>query len=165
MLSDALLRQRRIGKVRRALAAIGFRLIISRRRKKPLAQSGFLMVEVATGRVAVGGDPAPFSATLEDIEEWVQGRGGGHRAAGYGIDDAALAADHCIAGRHLLGWSQVGLGVRAFVTEATVRNLEAGSWVRLEAASAIRAALEAAGVEFIASDEAALGVRLRREPL
>lgn len=164
-LSDAQLRQRRIGRLRRELAVNGFRLMISRRRVKPLALGGFLVVDVATGRAVVGGAPAPFSATLEAIEEWAQGRGGGHQAAEHTTGYEALTADQCAAGRRLLGWSPIRLSARASVTEATVRNLEAGLWVRPEAVTAIRAAVEAAGVEFIAGNEAGLGVRLRRKEL
>lgn len=76
-----------------------------------------------------------------------------------------LTADQCAAGRRLLGWSPIRLSARAAVTEATVRNLEAGLWVQSESITAIRAAVEAAGVEFIAENEAGLGVQLRRREL
>jgi hypothetical protein len=164
-LSDAQVRQRRIGRLRRELAANGFRLMMSKRRVKPLAPGGFHVIDVATSRVVVGGAPVAFSATLEAIEEWAQGRGGVHQTAEHKIGYEALTADQCAASRRLLGWSPIRLSNRASVTEATVRNLEAGLWVRPDAITAIRAALEAAGVEFVAGNEARLGVQLRGELL
>lgn len=60
-----------------------------------------------------------------------------------------------------------GLGVRelaaaAGVTPETVVRLERGENLRPRTLAAIRAALEAAGVEFIAENGGGAGVRLRK---
>lgn len=60
-----------------------------------------------------------------------------------------------------------GLGVRelakaASVSPDTVARLERGEELRGATVSAIRAALEAAGVEFIAENGGGAGVRLRK---
>lgn len=59
-----------------------------------------------------------------------------------------------------------GLGVRdlakaAGVSPDTIARLERGETIRAATVAAIRAALEAAGVEFIAENGGGAGVRLR----
>ena len=71
------------------------------------------------------------------------------------------------AARALLGWNQTQLGARSGTSMHTVRMFERsgragklyGRADEVDAIAAVRATLEAAGVEFI--DGAAPGVRLR----
>jgi transcriptional regulator with XRE-family HTH domain len=66
------------------------------------------------------------------------------------------------AARGLLDWSQTELGVRANLSESTIRDFEKGRRVPvINNLTAIRAALEAAGVEFTNGDQP--GVRLRKK--
>ena len=63
----------------------------------------------------------------------------------------------------MMGWSQAHLAAAARVSRMTIVDFEAGR--RLPYANnlaAIRAALEAAGVEFIAENGGGPGVRLRK---
>jgi transcriptional regulator with XRE-family HTH domain len=65
------------------------------------------------------------------------------------------------AARGLLDWSQTELGVRANLSESTIRDFEKGRRVpAINNLTAIRSALEAAGVEFTNGDQP--GVRLKR---
>lgn len=67
------------------------------------------------------------------------------------------------AARALVGWSRATLAEAAGTTERTLARLEAGENAPRDAtASAIRAALEAAGVDFIAENGGGAGVRLRK---
>lgn len=68
------------------------------------------------------------------------------------------------AARGLLGWSQAALADRAGVSSMTVKRAEgSGSPYPAQGAlAAIRAALESAGVEFIAENGGGAGVRLRK---
>jgi DNA-binding XRE family transcriptional regulator len=74
--------------------------------------------------------------------------------------------DQCRQARALLGWDEWKLANRARISEQTVRNLEAGTRrSHAGTVAAVRAALEAAGVEFIAENEGGVGVRLREAVL
>jgi transcriptional regulator with XRE-family HTH domain len=66
------------------------------------------------------------------------------------------------AGRALLGLSQAELAARVGISVPTIKRAEADSGIRVSTATtaAIRAALEAAGVEFTNGYEP--GVKLRR---
>jgi transcriptional regulator with XRE-family HTH domain len=67
------------------------------------------------------------------------------------------------AARALIGWMRKELAAASGVTERTLARLEAGETVaRPSTSRAIRAALEAAGVEFIAQNGGGPGVRLRK---
>ncbi|WP_342452527.1 helix-turn-helix domain-containing protein [Pararoseomonas baculiformis] len=67
------------------------------------------------------------------------------------------------AARGLLAWSQDRLAAAAGVGNSTVRDFEAGRRSPLPATmGAIRAALEAAGVEFIPENGGGAGVRLKK---
>jgi transcriptional regulator with XRE-family HTH domain len=69
----------------------------------------------------------------------------------------------CRAARALLDWSQDQLAQAARVGQSTVRNFEAGrSLPVVNNLDAIRSALEAAGVEFIAENGGGAGVRMRK---
>lgn len=65
--------------------------------------------------------------------------------------------------RAALDWSVKDLAERAKVGEATIRRLERARGAPINStAAAIRAALEAAGIEFIAENGGGAGVRLRK---
>ncbi|RAI54545.1 helix-turn-helix domain-containing protein [Roseicella frigidaeris] len=82
-------------------------------------------------------------------------------------DDRSLTPAQGRAGRALLGWSQRELAARAGVAEATVTQFERGTRSPSRAVAwAMRSALEAGGVEFIAAGDGSAigggeGVRLR----
>jgi len=66
------------------------------------------------------------------------------------------------AGRALVDWSRDTLAARSGTTARNLARIEAGETTpRASTLSAIRAALEAAGVEFIAENGGGAGVRLR----
>ncbi len=60
----------RENRIRRMLKRQGFELRKSRRRD-PLAYDfgGYLVVDLRN-RIVFGSDPMPFSATLDEVEEW-----------------------------------------------------------------------------------------------
>jgi len=67
------------------------------------------------------------------------------------------------AARALIGWTRDELANKAGTTERTIARIEEGdSSPRVRTAAAIRAALEAAGVEFIPENGGRPGVRLRK---
>jgi transcriptional regulator with XRE-family HTH domain len=69
------------------------------------------------------------------------------------------------AARALLAWSQSDLARASSVSEPTIKRLEANDGEiggRSETAEKIRAALEAAGVEFIPENGGGAGVRLKK---
>lgn len=70
------------------------------------------------------------------------------------------------AARALLRWSQADLAEASSVSLPTIKRLEASTGEvggREDTGNAIRAALEAAGVEFIAENGGGAGVRLRKQ--
>ena len=69
----------------------------------------------------------------------------------------------CRAARALIDWPQKRLAEESHLGESTIRNFEAGRGSPTHNNfAAIRAALEAAGVEFIAENGGGPGVRLRK---
>jgi transcriptional regulator with XRE-family HTH domain len=73
-----------------------------------------------------------------------------------------LSAAQCRAGRALINWSQDELAGAAEVAKKTIADLERGLRQPYpRTLGALRAALESAGVEFIAENGGGAGVRLR----
>ena len=68
--------------------------------------------------------------------------------------------NQCQAARALLGWRCEDVADAAGIGVATVWRFEAGENVRPSSIDAIRTALEAAGIEFIAENGGGPGVRL-----
>ncbi|MDI9846549.1 helix-turn-helix transcriptional regulator [Rhodoblastus sp. 17X3] len=68
------------------------------------------------------------------------------------------------AARGLIGWSQTQLAEAAGLSLPTVKRFETDNGVKVsgDAVSKMVAALEAAGVEFIAENGGGAGVRLRK---
>ena len=80
---------------------------------------------------------------------------------------AAMALDlmtsELVAARLLLGWSQTRVALTAGINTTTLCKFETGARPLSETArSALRAALESAGVEFVAEHGGGAGVRLRK---
>ena len=67
--------------------------------------------------------------------------------------------------RAALGWGVRDLAAAAKVSPDTIARLERGETLYARTLEAIRAALEAGGVEFIAENGGGPGVRLRKSPL
>jgi len=70
------------------------------------------------------------------------------------------------AARSLLAWSQRDLANASGISEATIKRLESQDGElggRADTADAIAAALEKAGVEFIAENGGGAGVRLKKK--
>jgi transcriptional regulator with XRE-family HTH domain len=70
-----------------------------------------------------------------------------------------ITSEQVKAARELLGWSQSDLELRANISQSTVSTFERRGRVLKKTVSALRAALEAAGVEFTNGGQP--GVRLR----
>lgn len=68
--------------------------------------------------------------------------------------------NQCQAARALLGWRCEDVADAAGIGVATVWRFEAGENVRPSSIDAIRTALEAAGIEFLAENGGGPGVRL-----
>ncbi len=69
----------------------------------------------------------------------------------------------CRAARGLVDWSQAELAKRSNLGTSTIKDYEAGRRVPTpNNLAAIRSALEAAGVEFIAENGGGPGVRLKK---
>lgn len=64
--------------------------------------------------------------------------------------------------RAAVGWGVRELAERAGVTANTITRIEKGGDARLSTLDALQAALEAAGVQFIAENGGGAGVRLRK---
>ena len=77
----------------------------------------------------------------------------------HGFDMKAI---QCKLGRVAAGMGVRDLAVAAKVSANTVSRLDAGEELRERTVAAIRAALERAGVEFIAENGGGPGVRLRK---
>lgn len=74
------------------------------------------------------------------------------------IDPAQLRA-----ARALVHWTRGHLAAKAGTTDRTIARIEDGATIpRASTAQAIRAALEKAGVEFIAENGGGPGVRLKK---
>ncbi len=81
-----------------------------------------------------------------------------------------MTPDQVRAARVLLGWSLARLGIRSGTSAYMVKTFERTGRVaplhsrteRVDALAAIRATLEAAGVEFIPENGGGAGVRLRK---
>jgi transcriptional regulator with XRE-family HTH domain len=75
----------------------------------------------------------------------------------------SLTPSQCRAARALLDWPQAKLAEVAKVGLSTVKSFEGGRSIPVHNnLAAIRAALEAAGVEFIPENGGGAGVRLRK---
>jgi transcriptional regulator with XRE-family HTH domain len=76
---------------------------------------------------------------------------------------SAITASQARAARGLLGWSRDRLGQASGVPKRTLAGFEGGETKpRTGTVAAIRAALEAAGVEFIDENGGGPGVRLAK---
>jgi transcriptional regulator with XRE-family HTH domain len=64
--------------------------------------------------------------------------------------------------RAALDWSTADLARAANVGQATVNRFETGRDARISSVEKLRAALEAAGITFIAENGGGAGVRLRK---
>ena len=75
-----------------------------------------------------------------------------------------MTGNHLRAARSLLGWSQSQVAEAAKLSIPTVKRAEGSGLVSAsaDAISAIRSALEEAGVEFIEENGGGAGVRLRK---
>lgn len=73
-----------------------------------------------------------------------------------------MNATQCRMARAALGLGVRDLAAIAGVAQATVSRLERGEELKLATVASIRAALESAGVEFIAENGGGAGVRLRK---
>lgn len=77
----------------------------------------------------------------------------------------AISSGQARAGRALIGWTQDHLVDASGVPKRTIARFELGDGSpQRRTLGAIRAALEAAGVEFIAENGGGAGVRLRAKP-
>ena len=75
----------------------------------------------------------------------------------------SIGPEQSRAARGLIAWSQQELADAANIGLSTIRNFEAGrSTPVANNLAAIRAALESAGVEFIAENGGGAGVRLKK---
>ena len=72
-----------------------------------------------------------------------------------------MTPKQCREARELLGWTQTELARAASCGYYTVQYVEAGNGrPRAPSLSAIRTALEAAGIEFVTENEDGVGVRI-----
>ncbi|MCJ2136088.1 helix-turn-helix domain-containing protein [Methylobacterium sp. J-026] len=68
----------------------------------------------------------------------------------------------CRMARAALGWTTQDLAREASVGANTINRFEAGQDARVSSVDKMRAALEAAGVEFIPQNGGGAGVRMRQ---
>ncbi|WP_377810864.1 helix-turn-helix transcriptional regulator [Azospirillum sp. A29] len=81
------------------------------------------------------------------------------------MPENAIFPDQCRAARALLNWSQADLAERAKVAKQTLADFERGARTPYARTLAdIRAALEGAGIQFIAANGGGAGVRWRENP-
>lgn len=83
---------------------------------------------------------------------------------GHTVSIPKVSTEQVKAARALLRWSQNDLAEKSGVSVPTIKRLEAQFGElggRAETGSAIRSALEAAGVEFIDANGGGAGVRLK----
>jgi transcriptional regulator with XRE-family HTH domain len=74
-----------------------------------------------------------------------------------------ITPDQCRAARALIGWSQAQLAAASKVAKATIANFELGKRLPYDRTlDDLVAALEGAGIRFIAENGDGPGVRLRR---
>jgi transcriptional regulator with XRE-family HTH domain len=74
-----------------------------------------------------------------------------------------ITGEQVARARYLLGLSRIDLAGKAHLSETTIGNCENGKRpVKPSSVMAIRAALESAGVEFIAENGGGAGVRLKK---
>lgn len=73
-----------------------------------------------------------------------------------------MNAAQCKMARAAIGLGVRELAVKADVSPNTIARLERGEAMRESTVDAIRAALESAGVEFIAENGGGAGVRLKK---
>lgn len=66
------------------------------------------------------------------------------------------------AARALIGMTQAELATVAGVSLPTIKRIETGADAKVSTIAMIRAALESAGVEFIAENGGGAGVRLKK---
>ena len=84
-------------------------------------------------------------------------------SASHNVIDDAVSAAQVRAARGLISWSQDQLASASGVPKRTIARLElAEGSPQRRTLAAIRAALEAAGVEFIAENGGGAGVRMRK---
>lgn len=63
----------RENRVRRVASRRGMEVQKSKRRdERAIDFGGYMLVDTASNSVVMGGDPHPFSASLEQIEEWLE---------------------------------------------------------------------------------------------
>ncbi len=83
--------------------------------------------------------------------------------ASLNVTDSAISSAQVRAARGLLAWSQAQLATASGVPKRTIARLELAEGApQRRTLAAIRAALEAAGVEFIPPNGGGAGVRLRK---
>jgi len=74
-----------------------------------------------------------------------------------------MSPDQCRAARAMLNLEQSDIADKAGIARATLIDFEKGQRIpRAATVAAIRAALESAGVEFLAENGGGAGVRLRK---
>lgn len=77
--------------------------------------------------------------------------------------NATMTPEQCRAGRSLIGWTQQQLAAKAGVGFSTVRDFEKGRRQPYDRSiNAMRAALESAGIAFIAENGGGAGVRFAK---